>query len=339
MRAGGVAAQRGELPGAPVPHGGAGDAEVHPLRGGDPLLGLVPAPEAQQVVDGVDVHEAAERRAHAEPLGVALAGVHRRQRLGVLAAQPQDLAQMQVGARARLARRRRLQRAAQLRLPAGAVAQEREHEAERGPGLGLRLRRAGLRRGGERGLAAAAGLLQPPQPHQRVALGGQQPRTLRAGVAGQQRQRSAVVLQRALVVPEVMLAEPLVEQRRPDGLARRVDLAERRRARAPPHAARSPVKRAAWAARDSSSALSTGAAPPAASHSSSERSRCVRASVNAYARAASSPAVTDAASAASWAPARYHWTASCEAAAPGRSASACAIARCRRLRSGGSSSP
>ena len=44
--------------------------------------------------------------------------------------------------------------------------------------------------------------------------------------------------------------------------------------------------------------------------------------MNAYARAASSPAVTDAASAASWAPARYHWTASCEAAAPGRSASA-----------------
>ena len=73
----------------------------------------------------------------------------------------------------------------------------------------------------------AAGLLQPPQPHQRVALGGQQPRALRAGVAGQQRQRPAVVLQRALVVPEVMLAEPLVEQRRPDGLARRVDLAER----------------------------------------------------------------------------------------------------------------
>ena len=108
VRAGGVAAQRGELPGAPVPHGGAGDAEVHPLGGGDPLLGLVPPPEAQQVVDGVDVHEAAERRAHAEPLGVALAGVHRRQRLGVLAAQPQDLAQVQVGARARLARRRRL---------------------------------------------------------------------------------------------------------------------------------------------------------------------------------------------------------------------------------------
>ena len=91
-------AQGVQLRGARVMHRPRRDGEVHAARLAQPCLGLVPAAEPQQVVDRIDVHEAAERAAHAEPRRRALARVHGLEGPGVVPAEPPQLAEVHVGA-------------------------------------------------------------------------------------------------------------------------------------------------------------------------------------------------------------------------------------------------
>ena len=173
-------------------------------------LGLVPAAEAEQVVGGVDEHEVPERAAHAEPRGGALAGHHRLQRGGVPPAQAQELAEVHVRARRVLAAPRGLERPAHLALARAGVAEEGEHEAEREPRRVVALR--------ERGLAADPRLLPAAQAHQGVTLRREQARALRTRLGGQEHQRLLVARERGAVVPRLVLAEALVQARRPCGL-------------------------------------------------------------------------------------------------------------------------
>ena len=176
----------------------------------------------------------------------------------------------------------------------------------------------------QRVLAAGARLLPPAHAHQRVPLRRPQPRPLPPPAFRQQLLCLAIALERRRVVPEVVLAQPLVELGRPERIRSRSSRASASSQSA--IAARaSPAKRAAWAARASSAMRSTGSDPSGGatrSHSASARWKWPRASAKAYTRLASRPASIEAASAAPCSPARCQCSASCATDAFGASASA-----------------
>ena len=123
-----VPAEREQLARDRVVQRGGGHVEVEPLRLEQALLGLIPATEPEQVVDAVDVHEMAVRAADPQPGRRALALDHRLERGRVIAAQAQELAEMDVGARPLITEGCDLERPPQLRLPAARVAEVPEHQ-------------------------------------------------------------------------------------------------------------------------------------------------------------------------------------------------------------------
>ena len=267
-------AQGVQLRGARVMHRPRRDGEVHAARLAQPCRCLVPAAEPQQVVDRVDIHEAAERAAHAEPRRGALARVHRLEGPRVVAA---EAAAARRGARRRAPRPRR----PRWRAPRAAaarrrgVAQEAERDPERGA-CGGRLHVAAGRGGdGERLLAARAGLRPAPQADQRMALGGEQARPDRRRLVPEKAQRLPVVLERGLVVPRVVLAEPLVEARGALGVGGVVMGVERRppeRERARPVAAVARGLRGPGEQFDAVGALGRGDVPQRGARARSARS-------------------------------------------------------------------
>ena len=138
-------AQGVQLRGARVMHRPRRDGEVHAARLAQPCRGLVPAAEPQQVVDRIDVHEAAERAAHAEPRRGALARVHRLEGPRVVPAEPPQLAEVHVGAHLVLAACGG-ERLAQLPLARRGIAEEAERDPERGARGGRPARRRRPRR-------------------------------------------------------------------------------------------------------------------------------------------------------------------------------------------------